>query len=38
MEMRAKCETREDMDRIVQRGTLEGWKDAIGQMDGLLGP
>ena len=38
MEMRAKCETREDMDRIVQRGTLEGWKGAIGQMDGLLGP
>jgi uncharacterized protein YndB with AHSA1/START domain len=38
MEMRAKCETREAMDHIVQRGTVEGWKDAIGQMDGLLGP
>jgi uncharacterized protein YndB with AHSA1/START domain len=38
MEMRAKYETREDMDRIVRTGTVEGWKDAIGQMDGLLAP
>lgn len=36
MEMRASCETREDLDRIVQMGTVNGWTDAIGQMDALL--
>jgi uncharacterized protein YndB with AHSA1/START domain len=36
MEMRVTLETREDMQRIVDRGTIEGWKQAIGQMDGLL--
>ena len=36
MEMRVTLETREDMQRIVDRGTVEGWKHAIGQMDGLL--
>jgi hypothetical protein len=36
MEMRVTLETREDMQRIVDRGTVEGWKGAIGQMDDLL--
>ena len=31
-------ETREDMDRIVDMGTVEGVKEAIGQMDALLAP
>ena len=38
MEMRMTLETREDMQRIVDRGTVEGLKQAIGQMDDLLGP
>jgi uncharacterized protein YndB with AHSA1/START domain len=38
MEMRVRFESREDMERIVDQGTIEGWKQAIGQMDGLLAP
>jgi uncharacterized protein YndB with AHSA1/START domain len=36
MEMRAQYETREDLQRIVDQGTVAGWQEAIGQMDGLL--
>jgi uncharacterized protein YndB with AHSA1/START domain len=38
MEMRMTFDTREDMDRIVDMGTVEGVKQAVGQMDGLLAP
>jgi uncharacterized protein YndB with AHSA1/START domain len=36
MELRMKFATREDMDRIVDMGTVDGLKQAIGQMHGLL--
>ncbi|MBV9921458.1 MAG: SRPBCC domain-containing protein [Pseudonocardia sp.] len=36
MEMRVTYETREGMRRIVDRGTVEGWKQALGQTDRLL--
>jgi uncharacterized protein YndB with AHSA1/START domain len=36
MEMRMTFETREDMERIVDLGTVEGVTGAVGQMDGLL--
>ena len=36
MEMRVTLETGEDMQRIIDRGTVEGWTQALGQMDGLL--
>ena len=36
MEMRATFETREDLERIVEQGTVEGWTQAVRQMDGLL--
>jgi hypothetical protein len=35
--MRAKFESREDMDKWVGTGTLEGLQQAVGQMDALLG-
>jgi uncharacterized protein YndB with AHSA1/START domain len=38
MELRMTFETREDMERIVDMGTVEGLKQAVGQMDGLLVP
>ena len=38
MEIRMRFETREDMKRIVDTGTVEGLKQAVGQMDGLLAP
>ena len=38
MEMRMTFETREDMERIVDLGTVEGLKQAVSQMDGLLAP
>jgi uncharacterized protein YndB with AHSA1/START domain len=38
MEMRARFESRGDMDAWVGTGTDEGWKQAVGQMDGLLDP
>jgi uncharacterized protein YndB with AHSA1/START domain len=36
MELRMTFETRDDMERIVDLGTVEGLKQAVGQMDGLL--
>ena len=36
MEMRVTYETREDMQLTVNRGTVEGWKQALGQTDRLL--
>jgi uncharacterized protein YndB with AHSA1/START domain len=36
MEMRMAFETREDMERIVELGTVEGARQAVEQMDGLL--
>ena len=38
MEMRMTFETREDMQRIVDLGTVEGVKQAVSQMDVLLAP
>jgi uncharacterized protein YndB with AHSA1/START domain len=38
MEMRVTFETREDMEQIVDMGTVEGLKQAVGQLDGLLAP
>jgi hypothetical protein len=38
MEMRMTFETREDMERIVDMGTVEGLKQGVSQMDGLLAP
>ena len=37
MEMRSKFESREDMEKWVSTGTLEGLQQAIAQMDLLLG-
>ena len=36
MKMRMTFETRDDMERVVDRGTVEGLQQAISQMDGLL--
>jgi uncharacterized protein YndB with AHSA1/START domain len=36
MEIRMTFETRDDMQRIVDMGTVEGLKQGVGQMDGLL--
>jgi uncharacterized protein YndB with AHSA1/START domain len=36
MEIRMTFETREDMQRIVDMGTVEGLRQAVSQMDGLL--
>ncbi len=38
MEMRMMFETREDMERIVDMGTVEGLKQGVSQMDDLLAP
>jgi uncharacterized protein YndB with AHSA1/START domain len=38
MELRITFETREDMERIVEMGTVEALKHAVGQMDSLLAP
>jgi uncharacterized protein YndB with AHSA1/START domain len=37
MEMRASFESREDMEKWVSVGTVEGLQQAVGQMDALLG-
>jgi uncharacterized protein YndB with AHSA1/START domain len=37
MEMRLAFESREDMEKIVAMGTVEGLAQAAGQMDALLG-
>jgi uncharacterized protein YndB with AHSA1/START domain len=36
MEMRSTFESREDMEKVVKMGTLEGLQQAVGQMDALL--
>jgi uncharacterized protein YndB with AHSA1/START domain len=36
MEMRSKFESREDLERWLSTGTLEGQQQAVGQMDVLL--
>ena len=36
MEMRAKFESREDMDKWVGTGSVEGLQEAVGQIDALL--
>jgi uncharacterized protein YndB with AHSA1/START domain len=36
MEMRSRFESREDMDKLVDMGMVEGLQEAIGQMDALL--
>jgi uncharacterized protein YndB with AHSA1/START domain len=37
MEMEATFESREDMEKWVSMGTVEGLQQAVGQMDALLG-
>jgi uncharacterized protein YndB with AHSA1/START domain len=37
MEMHSALESREDMDKWVSMGTVEGLQQAVGQMDTLLG-
>jgi uncharacterized protein YndB with AHSA1/START domain len=36
MEMQMKFDSREDMEKIVELGTVEGLQGAVGQMDGVL--
>jgi uncharacterized protein YndB with AHSA1/START domain len=36
MEMRMGFESREDMEKLVSMGTVEGLQQAVGQMDALL--
>ena len=38
MEMRSKFESREELDKWMDTGTLEGQQAAVAQMDALLGP
>jgi hypothetical protein len=38
MEMRMTFETREDMERIVDMGTVEALKQGVSQMEALLAP
>ena len=37
MEMRSAFESREDMERVIDMGTPEGLRQAVSQMDGVLG-
>jgi len=37
MEVRARFESREDMDKWVATGSVEGLQEAVGQIDALLG-
>ena len=37
MQMRSAFESREDMEKWVSMGTVEGLQQAVGQMDALLG-
>ena len=37
MEMRSKFASREDMEKLVGMGMVEGLQQAVGQMDALLG-
>jgi uncharacterized protein YndB with AHSA1/START domain len=36
MEIRSRYESREDMEKIVEMGGVEGLQEAVGQMDALL--
>jgi uncharacterized protein YndB with AHSA1/START domain len=36
MEMHLRFESREDMEKLVNMGTVEGLQEAVGQMDALL--
>src|SRR5205085_6077003 len=36
LEIRSQFESREDMDRLVEMGMVEGLQQAVGQMDALL--
>jgi uncharacterized protein YndB with AHSA1/START domain len=36
MEMRATFESREEMDKVVDTGTVDGWRQAVNQIDALL--
>jgi uncharacterized protein YndB with AHSA1/START domain len=36
MEMHLRSESREDMERMVNMGTVDGLQQAVGQIDGLL--
>lgn len=36
MDMRSRFESREDMERMVDRGTLDGLQQAVDQIDGIL--
>jgi uncharacterized protein YndB with AHSA1/START domain len=38
MQIRMTFESREDMERIVDTGTVQGLSQAVSQMDGLLAP
>jgi uncharacterized protein YndB with AHSA1/START domain len=38
MELRMRFETREEMERIVDMGTVEALKQGVGQMDAMLAP
>jgi uncharacterized protein YndB with AHSA1/START domain len=38
MEMRSNFESREDLEKWLETGTREGLRQAIAQMDALLGP
>jgi uncharacterized protein YndB with AHSA1/START domain len=37
MEMRSRFESREEMQRMVDMGTVDGLQQAVSQIDGLLG-
>jgi uncharacterized protein YndB with AHSA1/START domain len=36
MEIRSTYESREEMDRLIEMGALEGLRESVGQMDALL--
>jgi uncharacterized protein YndB with AHSA1/START domain len=36
MEIRSTYESREEMDRLIEMGMLEGMQQSVGQMDALL--
>ena len=36
MELQSAFESREDMEKVVNMGTVEGLREAVSQMDGLL--
>lgn len=36
MEMRSEVESREDLDKLIDTGMVEGLREAVGQMDALL--